>query len=268
MKAIVIADTHLGVTKDVELSKLIGLVSTTECPVIWLGDAVDTVCYEDAYEYHKHLMKPCDIWISGNHDYGQSLTRTLQIGNIFMTHGDLIDFGYVFGRLQQASTQLASKTKSTYLEIALACLRNWSLLDVYTLYDLLYQLTDQDIKAFKTSKVTIRSLLSYLKVLIKLIKAPTKLPAILPELPAPNFELAHGYASRDPEVHLRLILELYPEARYSDTIVIGHVHHHVDKVINVNGKDYRFITLGAWTGDVQPTYMQIKEDNTIEIIQI
>lgn len=268
MKYIIVADTHLGVTDDTRLAKLTGLLTTTKCPIIWLGDAIDTLAIDNSYTYYKYLMKPEDIWISGNHDFGQSTIRTFSVGNTFLTHGDMVDFGYLIGRLQQIRNSQLTSSKATRLEVVLSKLRRWGLNDTYMWYELMYQLSDGDIRAFNTSKITVLSVLAYFKILIKMLQLPVSKPSIIEELPYPKGEKMLGYATHNPEILLKLILIFHPEAKLFDNIVVGHTHHAIDTNVTVDGKTYRFITLGAWVGDVDATYLQIKEDNSIEVINI
>lgn len=267
---LVIADTHLGATDEVRLTQLTELLSKCEVPVIWLGDAFDTLRHEYAYEQHGHLVKPKDLWIAGNHDYAQSQLRTLTVGKVFLTHGDMIDFGLLFARLQVIRENKEQYAKASVAERILSKTRAWVLDDVFNLYQTLYHLSDADIAAFSTENFKFKpsTILAYIRVLIKLLCTPTGIPTVMDDVPTPAGNKMSGYVTHDPLQLLKLTLFFYPEAKLADTIIVGHTHHPIDEVLTVDGKTYRFITLGAWVGNVPATYAKIKEDNTIEVIHV
>lgn len=269
MNYTVVADTHLGETDAVRLTELSRLLTSTEEPVIWLGDAFDTLRHSDAYDKYKHLMKEKDIWISGNHDYAQSQTRSTWVGDVFLTHGDMIDFGLLFARLQYLRSNSQERSKAKWLERLVCAMREWTLDDVYNLYVTLYSLSDKDVEAFKDSsfKFKLSTVLSYSRVLLKLLRTPTSIPTVLNDVPYPDGEKMAGYVTHDPQKLLKLVLYFYPEAKYASTIIVGHTHHPIDEVIQVEDKSYRFVTLGAWIGNVSATYARIKEDK-VEVIRI
>ena len=94
---LIVADTHIGVTQPDKLLALKQLLEDNKDePVIWLGDAFDIVMISDSYILYNCLLKENDIMISGNHDYGLFRARSVWVESTFFTHGDLIDFGYMF----------------------------------------------------------------------------------------------------------------------------------------------------------------------------
>lgn len=326
MEYLVFGDTHLGCTTPEQLDKLQTLLSINHnTPVIWLGDTIDILVKEDSFIRFKHFIRTNDIEIAGNHDYKPGITRCVKFRQsedrdnntdkeskegkdnlesnaesvenkdkskyVFMTHGDLVDFGLAAWMLQENKIQLyvdlvyqaRSNTKSPLVSRMrsivlkklierISTMRQWSLSDVFLFYTELQRLSDQDVQAFHSpNKLSIfKALPSYLSVLLKLLRhpvnAPIKLEGTVPALKGNSYL---GLFTKDPEELLDRILFMYPESVEADIIIIGHIHHRCDVTLTRGNKRYRFIVLGAWVGNVKPSYVKFNSESmSVEVIEL
>lgn len=302
MKYLILSDTHLGCIQEDNLAKLqLLMMVNKDANIIWCGDIIDRLVYEQSYVTYSNFVRPQDIAILGNHDYDPriKLSTQLQITDnnsntkIFITHGDLVDFGLGFKLVQDLSFSLVIKLlKHKLISLAaLACLlrmlnprKKWSIYDTYTFYQILIDLSDEDISAFHSNKVKAITIKNYIKALARMLKCSEKRAiedAALDRIPnlKDNYvkvldskNAFFGLFTANPEMLLERVLLLYPECVDSDVIVIGHIHHSCNKVIKAsNGKEYQFIILGAWVGGVVPSYISIdtsKYPSPLEVVQV
>lgn len=325
MEYLVIADTHLGCTTPEQLDKLQTLLSVNHnTPIIWLGDTIDILVKEDSFIRFKHFIRTNDIEIAGNHDYKPGITRCVKFRQsnadkeskdreenkesnadnagkdkcVFMTHGDLVDFGLAAWMLQEKKIPLdtgsgsipnyfhqvrSSNTKSLLqsrmrnivlkkLIERMSSIRQWSLSDIFLFYTALQQLSDQDVQAFfSPNKLSIfKALPGYLSVLLKLLRSPVNAPVKLEgTVPALKGNSYLGLFTKDPEELLDRVLFMYPESVDADIIIIGHIHHKCDVTLTRGNKQYRFIVLGAWVGDVEPSYVKFDSESlSVEVKEL
>ncbi|WP_155300714.1 hypothetical protein [Deinococcus kurensis] len=250
-RAFVVADVHLGVCSPERLAALREWLAwaRTRGTVVWLGDSVDLLRFGLSALDYAPLRAPQDVEVVGNHDYGLSGPRVLRSGGVFMAHGDMVDFGYTAARLQAAREGRGG----TLVERLLAHLRPWSVLDVYTFYEVLAALTDEDVAAFEhpSPRMALKKIPVLARVLRGMLRAPVQPPGTFGYLPPLSGGGSFaGYFTYEPLEVLERVLALYPGAADCHTIVIGHLHRQIDELVWHGGREYRVVCLGAW---VHPT---------------
>lgn len=181
--------------------------------VVWLGDTLDLWHASDAAL--PGLVRPEDLWVPGNHDWGYipsglEVRRYLDLGSVWVGHGDEVDFHYLFALLERREWGGL-----------LARLHPWKRGHVERLYQLLEAAPDWVIRQFEGSRLGNRRMAALVALLL--------LPALLlgdarpyppsPELPPPTM----GIVSREPADLQARYWALVPES-VGKHLVIGHLH--------------------------------------------
>lgn len=285
MQYLILSDIHLGCTTPDMIAKLqILLAQNVSKTVIWNGDIIDLLMFENSYQVYDKFIRDTDIRLKGNHDYVSDYTKHTILGDkhkTFISHGDLVDFGLGFSLLENLSfntVKMLLRKKQMRLIAILLLLRlckRWSLNDCDTFFTELINLSDDDIGVFHHSaNFKLKHFKAYANTFIKLVRAKS---TATEKIDANKFSYCldsskeyWGLMTHSPELLLERTLLMYPESRECDTIVIGHIHHKADKVIKAsNGKEYRFIITGAWVGDVVPSYIELDTStNQLEVKEI
>lgn len=257
----VIADAHLGQAGEERVAALAAFAAAERSAgrtLVWLGDTFDLLRHEDAWRRYGHLVEDGDILLSGNHDLGVG-QAALRLGETLLVHGDLLDFGLAFARLQLVS----QGQPGTRLERLLALTRRWSLLDVFTLYQALLDLPDWVVSGLSGRVPPLRAALSAALTLTRLWRAPTlpPVPFAHPEGVTADGEGFLGYFTEQPERVWRRVRMMYPASARARVVVIGHLH----RAFEHEEGGMRLISLGAWVeGHGTPTAIHLDASGRVQ----
>lgn len=288
MQYLILSDVHLGCTTPDMIVKLqLVLANNKDKTVIWNGDIIDILIFENSYQVYDKFIAPNDIHLVGNHDYCDSLQKSQSIktphNNVIVVHGDLIDFGLGFKLLEcldlNITKMLLRKRQFRLLAILmlLKLFRRWTVNDCFVFYKELIALSDDDVGVFHHSQhFKLKNLKAYLRTFKNILLAPkskdgtSKINDSMFEPCITEDGKYWGLVTHDPKVLLERTLLMYPECVEYDTIIIGHIHHKADEIIKAsNGREYRMIVLGAWVGDVIPSYVTLDSDTgKLEVTEI
>lgn len=252
MRFAVIADTHLGhpESDDSFIDKIHNL-RKEGYQIIWLGDIFEEWSgIRGSQRYEKLILKPGDIYLTGNHDhqykpphYVEHHSRFFQYKNFLFTHGDLLDIPYLVALAKQK-------------KIFFGNLRRWNGGEYWEIYDALSSIPLETLNRLSGRKPIVKDYWEIFKVFLKSLFSYGDNVDVYDNL------VVGPLYPKDPQIIFNRISSFYPNRNF-DALIIGHIHRHIDVKIEENK---RLIVLDCWFKSGQKNILLIENDGTTNIL--